>query len=253
MEKYLEALKLILAETQAQALEFPQENTISESLTNLIQSLKAAISEIEGSQQGKNLIFGEFSMKNRIDVIEDMPLVFQFDKIGTLSTVANKAKFEQDLKPFLNKAGTFKLDYFYYSINAATNDITFYFAWWSDSELTTEISAIFGTKKYTFGAIHTNKFYARYDDSPSKDFLAENNTGFALSYNVIAPGSYIDKIKQIKSYSGILADLRFLRPDHPELPYLVSKFKNQNWRSIITQNGKHTLNKDGLYIEIKYK
>lgn len=248
MNELIKKLEELLALVDVEKTNYPQESPIQAEFGNVEDSVNDLLSYLEPPKP-KNLIFGEFSMRNRLDVVDNMPLTFLFDDFGVLKTKANYEAFKNSVIAVINNP----LIYLYYWINAATNDIIFYFAFESDKEYEGEISLLIGAKKYTFGKMHTNKVYARYDSLLPNELILPNNRGFALNYNLMFPTEHIDKLFNIETIGGTLADLRFLSPaDHNLMP-LVNKFKDQKWLSIITQAGKYTLKPDGTYLEAKYK
>lgn len=254
MKQYLEKLKRFLTETTDQ-LAITTDVGISDKLIALQSQLIVIKGDIEaGLEKETNIVFGMFSMKNRVDIVDGMDLAFSIGN-RLFSTKANREIFQQDLNNFCNNVVLGSLDYFYYDINESTNSMTFYFAVRSEMKVETEISLLVGTKKYNFGTMETNQFYPRFDDAPPLNLITPNNKGFALSYNIKNPENYVSKLFDITAKGGELADLRFLNPKTYELTLdnLTAHFKLLGWKSIMTQAKKLTLLPDGNYKIITFK
>ena len=68
-------------------------------------------------------MFLEFSIKNRIDVVENMPLVFNvFNR--TFTTIIGD--IEDNIKHFFEVSGYSKMIYFFQKIDPINNEITFF-------------------------------------------------------------------------------------------------------------------------------
>lgn len=254
--EYLKKLKEFLQITELEAQNYPQESDMNNLLSALQGYIESTIEEIENetNPKPKNLIFGHFSTKNRIDVYEGMELDFGFEGFSRFKYKVGNPNFRDLLDVYLRAFDYKGSQYFYQNINPVTNEITFYFAFLTDRDyIEKEISLYIGAKKYTFGKLEVNKFYPRYDDRPPLELIQPNNKGFALSYNLFGATDYIAKLLEITEIGGTLADLRFLRPDHPDTELLVSHFKGLKWYSIMTQNARYNLQPDNTYKELKLK
>lgn len=255
MKEYLEQLKRFLTETTAQ-LGVTTDAGIVDKLIALKSQLVGIKNDIEVAlEKQENIVFGMFAMKNRVDIVDDMPLSFEIGG-GLFLTKANVSVFKNDLNNFCKSIGLGSLEYFYYDINELTNSMTFYFAVRSALQIDVEIALLIGVKKYTFGKIESNKFFPRFDNKPPIDLLTTNNRGFGLSYNITAdPGAYIDRLFAVTAKGGELADLRFLKPSSYSvvLQNLILHFKSLKWLSIMTQEQKFTLLPDGTYKVTNFK
>ncbi len=254
MKELLNKAKELLILAKEQLNIYPNESNEYASAELLISDLENFIQDIE--PKAENIMFLEFSIKNRIDVVENMPLVFNvFNR--TFTTIIGD--IEDNIKHFFEVSGYSKMIYFFQKIDPINNEITFYAAWNADKATFTnnEVSLMVGTKKYTFGAVHFNKIYARADDSdePIKliEQILDKCEGFALSYNILGLHKAIDTLYAITKQSSTLADLRFLNPKAGDLEPLVNKFKGLKWKSIMTQKAKYTLLPNGSYSQINFK